>query len=68
MSDAEDETKEQRGVSYADNFFAKDESGFNVEIVAATHVGRVRRRNEDHYAVIRRDAPLRGVVIEFAGR
>ena len=39
---------------FADNFFAKDESGFNVEIVAATHVGKVRQRNEDHYAVIRR--------------
>ena len=53
MSDAEDETRERRGVSYADNFFGKDESGFKVEIVAATHVGRVRRRNEDHYAAAR---------------
>ena len=54
MAGMEDETKEQRGVSYADNFFADDESGFTVEIVAATHVGRVRKRNEDHFAVIRR--------------
>ena len=54
MAGMEDETKEQRGASFADNFFAKDESGFNVEIVAATHVGKVRQRNEDHYAVIRR--------------
>src|SRR5262245_4248516 len=37
----------------ADRFFAMDEAQYELEFAAATHVGLVRGRNEDHYAVVR---------------
>ena len=35
-------------------FFAEAEPEFSVRLGAATHPGKVRERNEDHYAVFRR--------------
>jgi serine/threonine protein phosphatase PrpC len=39
--------------TFAEHFFAPDEPRLNLRPAAATHVGKVRRRNEDHHAVIR---------------
>lgn len=39
--------------TFAEDFFATDEPRLQLRPAAATHVGRVRDRNEDHYAVIR---------------
>jgi protein phosphatase len=39
---------------FADHFFAPDGPKFEVGLAAATHPGKVRPRNEDHYAVFRR--------------
>jgi protein phosphatase len=40
--------------TFADHFFAPDGPRFDVDLAAATHPGKVRSRNEDHYAVFRR--------------
>ena len=40
--------------TFADHFFASQLPKFEVGLAAATHPGRVRPHNEDHYAVIRR--------------
>ena len=39
--------------TFADQFFAPESPRFKLQPAAATHVGKVRRRNEDHHAVIR---------------
>lgn len=39
--------------SFAEQFFAAHESRLEIRPAAATHVGKVRKRNEDHHAVIR---------------
>lgn len=39
--------------SFAERFFAPDGPRLELAIGAATHVGKVRHRNEDHHAVIR---------------
>lgn len=54
MADPNEETKVDFQASFARDFFADDESKMQVELAAATHVGKVRDRNEDHYAVLRR--------------
>lgn len=54
MADPKAETKVDFHGAFSRDFFADDEKGFDIEFAAATHVGKVRRRNEDHYAIIRR--------------
>lgn len=39
---------------FAERFFAADEQTLDVQVAAATHTGKLRDRNEDHYAVVRR--------------
>lgn len=39
--------------SFAEDFFAPRGPQLGLKIAAATHIGKVRRRNEDHHAVIR---------------
>ncbi len=39
--------------SFADRFFAASTPQLKIQSAAATHVGKVRTRNEDHHAVIR---------------
>ena len=39
--------------SFADRFFAASTHHLKLQTAAATHVGKVRARNEDHHAVIR---------------
>jgi protein phosphatase len=39
---------------FADHFFAPESPALRVRCGGATHTGRVRENNEDHYAVIRR--------------
>ena len=55
MSNPEEDTIEWAVLkTFADHFFAPDQPRFDVGLAAATHTGKVRTRNEDHYAVIRR--------------
>ena len=54
MSNPDDDTLVLDTVErFADTFFAPPQSVFPVEFGAATHVGKVRARNEDHFAVVR---------------
>ena len=46
------------GHEFGETFFAAPQPGVSVTCGAATHTGRVRSRNEDHYAVIRRRRTL----------
>jgi protein phosphatase len=54
MVERETETKVDFQQKFSRDFFADDETRLDVEFAAATHTGKVRRRNEDHFAVIRR--------------
>ena len=54
MTDINEETKADFQTEFGRDFFADDTPGLNVKVAAASHVGKVRRRNEDHYAVLRR--------------
>jgi serine/threonine protein phosphatase PrpC len=54
MTDINEETKADFQTDFGRDFFADDQPVLQVEIAAATHVGKVRERNEDHYAVLRR--------------
>ena len=54
MTDINEETKADFGSEFGRDFFADDRPALQVKIAAATHVGLVRERNEDHYAVLRR--------------
>lgn len=54
MADPNEDTKVDFQASFARDFFADDETALQVELAAATHVGKIRDRNEDHYAVLRR--------------
>jgi serine/threonine protein phosphatase PrpC len=52
-SDSVDTKYDTRG-NFRQDFFSDDGQSFEIEVVAASHVGKVRSRNEDHYAVFRR--------------
>ena len=39
---------------FSEYFFAPFQSPYDVRIGAASHVGKVRKNNEDHYVVVRR--------------
>lgn len=54
MTDINEETKADFQTEFGRDFFADEQPALHVEIAAATHVGKVRERNEDHYAVLRR--------------
>ncbi len=54
MTSAYEDTKDNFQTDNSQDFFAADEPTLNVELAASTHPGKVRERNEDHYAVIRR--------------
>ncbi len=54
MTDINEETKADFQSGFGRDFFADDTPGLSVKVAAASHVGKVRRRNEDHYAVLRR--------------
>ncbi len=54
MASTNEKTDTYKPAGFSRDFFAADEPSLNVEMVAATHPGKVRERNEDHYAVIRR--------------
>ncbi len=54
MADAHEDTVEfDSQASFAERFFAPDKQRLQFAFGAATHVGKVRRRNEDHHAVVR---------------
>lgn len=54
MTNPEHDTIElKKEKDFAERLFAPQESPFEVAFGAATHVGKVRERNEDHHAVIR---------------
>ena len=54
MAISDEDTVEFRTAhSFADRFFAKSAPRVKLQTAAATHVGKVRARNEDHHAVIR---------------
>lgn len=40
--------------SFADSFFAPRQHPYQVRVAGDSHTGRVRKQNEDHFAVIRR--------------
>jgi PPM family protein phosphatase len=42
------------GRKFSDFFFAPYQTPYHVRIGAASHVGKVRKNNEDHYVVVRR--------------
>ena len=49
----QDTTPDLRG-NFKHSFFASQSHDYHVELVAASHVGKTRLRNEDHFAVFRR--------------
>ncbi len=51
----ETETQFDTRGNFKHNFFADDQGEFEIELVAATHTGKKRTRNEDHFAVFRRN-------------
>ncbi len=54
MSSSNEDTVEfETQRTFAERFFAPREAKFSLDAAAASHVGKVRRNNEDHYAVIR---------------
>ncbi|MFZ5831164.1 MAG: PP2C family protein-serine/threonine phosphatase [Planctomycetota bacterium] len=53
MSAFDDTAEFEKAIAYADQFFAPLEQPFELRVGAATDMGKVRERNEDHYAVIR---------------
>jgi protein phosphatase len=55
MAECDKDTEEFEVVSeFSDKFFDASEHRLDFEFGAATHQGRVRPNNEDHYAVVRR--------------
>jgi len=55
MADPKDDTIEfEAPFDFSDYFFARDQQQFDVQLASATHPGKTRDRNEDHYAVMRR--------------
>lgn len=53
MSRADRDTSEyHRGRSFGETFFATEGAPLHYSFGAASHVGHVRSRNEDHYAVV----------------
>ena len=54
MADPEQDTKHDLRGSFKHGFFASEDRESHVGIVAASHVGHRRQRNEDHFAVFRR--------------
>ena len=54
MPNSEKDTVVDVRGNFNHGFFASKSHGFNIGLVAATHVGKKRLRNEDHYAVFRR--------------
>lgn len=54
MSANDDTIELSRDAQFAESFFAASSSPVRATIGAATHAGKVRRNNEDHYLVIRR--------------
>lgn len=54
MTDINKETTADFQTEFGRDFFAEERQTLRVEVAAATHVGKVRERNEDHYAVLRR--------------
>ncbi len=54
MADTQPETREDIEVRATDEYFSVSHTSFDVQVAAATHTGKKRSRNEDHYAVIRR--------------
>ena len=54
MADTDKDTVEfESQATFAERFFASNEPRLQLTFGAATHVGKVRQRNEDHHAVIR---------------
>ncbi|MFG0297545.1 MAG: PP2C family protein-serine/threonine phosphatase [Maioricimonas sp. JB045] len=53
MSSHSDDTVEM-STSPADWLFARPTPRFEIDAAAASHVGKVRKNNEDHYAIVRR--------------
>jgi serine/threonine protein phosphatase PrpC len=54
MTNFDEDTVEFKTIeSFADRFFAASAPQLKLQSAAATHVGKVRTRNEDHHAVIR---------------
>jgi serine/threonine protein phosphatase PrpC len=49
----EDTVESKSRIAFAERLFASSEPQLELRIAAATHVGKVRLHNEDHYAVIR---------------
>ena len=54
MTNREQDTQYDSRGNFKNGFFASEDGEFHVGIVAATHVGHKRSRNEDHFAVFRR--------------
>jgi protein phosphatase len=54
MGEYERDTTDFVGARFADKFFARDAPGYQLEFGAATHAGKLRANNEDHYVVVKR--------------
>jgi len=54
MSDQERDTQVDVRGNFRHNFFADKGHEYDIELVSASHVGKKRLRNEDHFAVFRR--------------
>jgi protein phosphatase len=54
MANPEQETRVDERANFKNGFFASQNDAFDMGLVAATHPGKVRSRNEDHFAVFRR--------------
>lgn len=54
MSASENDTQVDARGNFKYNFFAHKGDEYHVELVATSHVGKKRMRNEDHYAVFSR--------------